>query len=199
VKYVLFVNFDEPGELLLPRAPAELRLHLSRMHEFHRAGSLVMSGAFRTPGQPLATMGVFRSSQAAEAFAAQDPFVLNGMAKSWRIRAWHEPLPEPDWASAAAEASLKYVLSFTTAYTSLEEAYADAPEEIALHVARMQTFRAKGRDIREWNDVLAQRLQPNQKMARVAAPSTSMVWPETKLARAEARKTTTLASSSGSP
>ena len=38
-----------------------------------------------------------------------------------------------------------------------------------------------------------------QKIALVAAPSIRMVWPETKLARAEPRKTTTLASSSGMP
>lgn len=122
MKYVLFVNFDEAGEVLLPQAPDELRLHLSRMRNFHRQGTLLMSGAFRTPSQPLATMGVFRSQAAAEAFAVEDPFVLNAMATGWRVRAWHEPLPEPDWASAGARAPVKHVVSFSTAYVSLDEA-----------------------------------------------------------------------------
>src|SRR5437879_6521278 len=59
MKYVLSVTFGEPAEALLPRVPRELGAHLSRMHDFHAQGTLLMSGAFRTPGEPLSTMGVF--------------------------------------------------------------------------------------------------------------------------------------------
>jgi len=48
-----------------------------------------MSGPFQTPGAPLSTMGVFRTSEAAEEFAAGDPYMLNGLAQGWEIRLWH--------------------------------------------------------------------------------------------------------------
>jgi hypothetical protein len=70
---------------------------------------------------------------------------LNGLATSWTIRGWHEMLPEPDWKSSAATGAIKYVLSFTTACSSLDEAYVEAPREIALHVARSQEFQAEDR------------------------------------------------------
>lgn len=82
MKYVLCVSLSEPGEDVLPRGPAELRRHVARIHDFHTRGALLMSGPFQTPGEPLSMMGVFRTSEAAEEFAAGDPFVLNGMAEA---------------------------------------------------------------------------------------------------------------------
>jgi uncharacterized protein len=95
IKYVLSVTFGEPAEALLPRVPRELGAHLSRMHDFHAQGTLLMSGAFRTPGEPLSTMGVFKTQDAAQAFANGDPFIMNGIAAGWDISAWNEMVPEP--------------------------------------------------------------------------------------------------------
>ena len=144
MKYVLFVHFDQPAHVLLPRAQAELGLHISRMRDFHAQGTLLMSGAFRTPAEPLSTMGVFRTREAAEAFAHGDPFILQGMARGWQIREWQEIVPEPDPDSPGAQLAVKHVLLFATAYASIEEAYAQAPGEIARHVARSQEFQAMG-------------------------------------------------------
>ena len=122
MKYVLLVHFDEPAEVLLPRAQAELRLHISRMRDFHAQGTLLMSGAFRTPGEPLSTMGIFRTREAAEAFADGDPFILGGLARRWQIREWREIVPEPSPDGPGAHLAVKHVLSFATAYASIEEA-----------------------------------------------------------------------------
>jgi hypothetical protein len=35
-------------------------------------------------------MAVFTSREAAEEFAGGDPFVLNGVVRSWQIREWNE-------------------------------------------------------------------------------------------------------------
>jgi uncharacterized protein YciI len=40
-------------------------------------------------------MGVFTTQQAAEEFAAGDPFVLNGVVAAWRVTAWNEVLLDP--------------------------------------------------------------------------------------------------------
>lgn len=144
MKYVLLITFDEPAEVLLPRVPEELRLHVTRTQDFHARGTLLMSGAFRAPGEPLSIMGIFRTPEAAEAFAAGDSFVLNGMATRWQIREWQEIVPEPSPESAGARLAVKHVLSFTTAYASIDEAYVRAPTEIASHVARNLELHGEG-------------------------------------------------------
>src|SRR6266567_2342142 len=95
MKYVLSVTFGEPAEALLPRVPRELGAHLSRMHDFHAQGTLLMSGAFRTPGEPLSTMAVFPTRESAQEFANGDPFVLKGMVDSWRIHEWIDVVAQP--------------------------------------------------------------------------------------------------------
>jgi uncharacterized protein YciI len=37
-------------------------------------------------------MGVFTTRNAAESFAAGDPFVLNGVVKRWNVREWMEAI-----------------------------------------------------------------------------------------------------------
>jgi uncharacterized protein len=37
-------------------------------------------------------LAVFRTREAAEEFAACDPFVVHGMVADWSIRAWNEVL-----------------------------------------------------------------------------------------------------------
>jgi len=38
------------------------------------------------------SMAVFSSREAAEEFAHSDPFVLNGVVSSWRVREWNEAI-----------------------------------------------------------------------------------------------------------
>jgi uncharacterized protein YciI len=48
-----------------------------------------MAGALAEP--PDGAVLVFRgpSAQSAESFAKADPYVLNGLVKDWRVRAWN--------------------------------------------------------------------------------------------------------------
>ena len=39
-------------------------------------------------------MSVFTTQEAAEEFAAGDPFVINGVVSKWHIRQWREVTPE---------------------------------------------------------------------------------------------------------
>ncbi len=48
-----------------------------------------MAGAFLDrPEEPVTTMAVFTSREAAEEYAKGDPFVLNGMVTQWYVREW---------------------------------------------------------------------------------------------------------------
>ena len=70
-------------------APAEMAAHLARSRELHAAGSLLMAGAFLDePDQPVRTMGVLASREAAQDYARNDPFVVAGHVEEWRIREW---------------------------------------------------------------------------------------------------------------
>ena len=63
--------------------------HISRSRQLHKDGVLVMAGAFMDPpGQPVQTMGVLTSREAAEAYAQDDPFVIAGHVRSWVVREW---------------------------------------------------------------------------------------------------------------
>ena len=43
-------------------------------------------------GKNVAVFGIFRSREAAEAFVKQDPFVLEGLIKSYDIREWGDQM-----------------------------------------------------------------------------------------------------------
>jgi uncharacterized protein YciI len=48
-----------------------------------------MSGAFlNDPEEPLSTMAVLGSREAAEEYIHGDPFFINGMISKWYIREW---------------------------------------------------------------------------------------------------------------
>lgn len=51
---------------------------------FVERGDVVGIGPFGDGGN----MAIFRSLEAAEAFAAQDPFILEGLVSSFTIRPW---------------------------------------------------------------------------------------------------------------
>lgn len=70
-------------------APDLIAAHIGRSKELRAQGTLLMSGAFlNTPQEPLSTMAVLTSAEAAEAYIQGDPFYLNGMVRSYTIRQW---------------------------------------------------------------------------------------------------------------
>jgi len=90
VHYVVFVvtKYRDFGEAKL-QASEEIAAHVARSKELHRNGTLLMSGAFlNNPREPLTTMAVLSSREAAEECIKGDPFFLKGMISNWYIREW---------------------------------------------------------------------------------------------------------------
>ena len=58
--------------------------HKVIVEAFVARGDVVGIGPFSDGGN----MAIFRSLEAAEAFAAQDPFILEGLVASYTIRPW---------------------------------------------------------------------------------------------------------------
>ncbi len=91
MKYVLLYD---PADDLASKAPRHFPAHRQRYETFHADGTLLMIGAFGNP-QDEGAMAIFTTRDAAEEFAAGDPFVLNGVVRNWQIRAWNEMLTAP--------------------------------------------------------------------------------------------------------
>ena len=64
------------------------QIHLQKVRDAHGRGELRLAGALSDP--PDGALFVFRSesAQVAEDFARTDPYVLNGLITSWRVRPW---------------------------------------------------------------------------------------------------------------
>ncbi len=62
--------------------------HLALARAARERGELIMAGAFAEP--PNGALFVFKgeSPAAAEAFAKSDPYVINGLITTWRVRPW---------------------------------------------------------------------------------------------------------------
>ena len=71
----------------MERRAAHRDSHLQKAREAYHRGELVLGGAFAEPAD--SAMIVFRTQEAAESFAHADPYVLNGVVKSWRVRKWN--------------------------------------------------------------------------------------------------------------
>ena len=81
-KYASFAQAQE-------QASADIAAHIARSRELHDAGALLMAGAFLDrPEEPLSTMAVLTSREAADDYIRGDPFVLHGMVSHWHIREW---------------------------------------------------------------------------------------------------------------
>lgn len=87
MKYVMFYELAEDG---LSKAPMHFPAHHARLEAFHRDGTLLMAGPYGSP--PLGALGIFTSMAAAEAFIAEDPFVLYGVVSRYSIHEWSEAL-----------------------------------------------------------------------------------------------------------
>ncbi len=62
--------------------------HLALAWEAHARGELVLGGALAEPADAAVLFFQGDSPRAAEAFAEGDPYVVNGLVRSWRVRAW---------------------------------------------------------------------------------------------------------------
>lgn len=90
MKYVLFYD---AGDDIASMAPRHFPAHQKWFESFHERGTLLMIGTFGNP-QNEGAMAVFTTRRAAEEFAADDPFVTNGVVARWHIREWNEALAQ---------------------------------------------------------------------------------------------------------
>ncbi len=67
--------------------------HLALINEAHGDGRLLLAGPVGDP--PTSAFIVFREAAAAEAFAAVDPYVANGLVTSWRVEPYNVVTPLP--------------------------------------------------------------------------------------------------------
>ncbi|HLI83897.1 MAG TPA: YciI-like protein [Bryobacteraceae bacterium] len=81
--YILF--YEVADDYIARRAPLRQE-HLNLIRAAHDRGELVMAGALAEP--PDGAVLIFRAPEPAEAFANSDPYVRNGLVKSWRVRKW---------------------------------------------------------------------------------------------------------------
>lgn len=62
--------------------------HLRLAREAHARGELVLAGALGDPADAALLVFQGETPSAAESFARQDPYVRNGLVKSWKVRSW---------------------------------------------------------------------------------------------------------------
>jgi len=86
LKYVLLY---ESSEDLAGKAPQHAAAHREHWRPFRERGELLLIGPFGDP-QSQGAMAVFRTRKGTEQFAREDPFVVNGVVRSWEVREWDE-------------------------------------------------------------------------------------------------------------
>ena len=88
MKYVVTY---ESADNVAERAPVHFAAHVTRYQPYVERGELIMIGTFADP-QKDGSMAIFTTREAAEDFVKGDPFLLNGVVKSWRILEWNEAI-----------------------------------------------------------------------------------------------------------
>jgi uncharacterized protein YciI len=83
--YLLFYDLADD---YLERRPAFREEHLGRAHEAHARGELVLAGAYADPPDGAAFAFQGTDDSAVREFVAGDPYVREGLVKSWKIREW---------------------------------------------------------------------------------------------------------------
>ena len=80
----------EPGNVSMDTIMVVFPRHKVVVDAFAARGDVLGIGAFGGGGQ--GSMGVFKDRAAAEAFVAQDPFVLEGLVSKYKIHDWSDEM-----------------------------------------------------------------------------------------------------------
>ena len=83
--YLLF--YEVVPDYVERRVPLRAE-HLAHARLSLERGELVLGGAFANPPDGAVLLFSGDSPAVAEAFAMSDPYVLNGLVTSWRVREW---------------------------------------------------------------------------------------------------------------
>jgi uncharacterized protein YciI len=79
--------YDLVDDYIERRAPLRGE-HLALARAAEARGELVLGGAFANPPDTAVLLFKGDTPAAAEAFAAADPYVKNGLVTRWRVREW---------------------------------------------------------------------------------------------------------------
>ena len=83
-----FVLFYTSAPDVAAKAGPVFAAHKAYYEQFLARGVLLLLGTFED-AQADGSMAVFTTREAAEEFAAADPFVLNGVVTSYQIKGWN--------------------------------------------------------------------------------------------------------------
>lgn len=83
--YLLFYDLAPD---YLERRPQFRSEHLDLARASHGRGELVLAGALAEPADGAVLLFRAESDAVVRTFAERDPYVLNGLVKSWRVRQW---------------------------------------------------------------------------------------------------------------
>jgi uncharacterized protein YciI len=75
------------------RAPYR-SLHFEYIKDYIKRGEIIMGGALENPADEAIIIFHCSDRSVAESFAKSDPYVINGVISSWRVREWNEVVKE---------------------------------------------------------------------------------------------------------
>lgn len=84
--YLLF--YDVVADYTTARTPYR-KSHLLHAKAAHERGEIILAGALTNPADGAVLVFQGDSPKVAEDFARADPYVLNGVVTSWRVREWN--------------------------------------------------------------------------------------------------------------
>lgn len=83
-----FLLFYDVGADYLSRRGQFRDAHLTKAWRSHQRGELILGGALANPVDGAVLLFRGESEQVVTAFARVDPYVVNGLVTSWRVREW---------------------------------------------------------------------------------------------------------------
>lgn len=83
--FLLFYQFDDAYE---SRRSDFRQAHLERAWAAAKRGDLILAGALTDPLDTGIILMAGESADVAERFAREDPYVINGLVRSWHVREW---------------------------------------------------------------------------------------------------------------
>lgn len=83
-----YLLFYDVGEDYAERRGEFRSVHLQHARSAHQRGDLVLGGALADPMDGAVLLFRGSSPEVAEQFARADPYVQNGLVRSWRVREW---------------------------------------------------------------------------------------------------------------
>jgi uncharacterized protein YciI len=88
-----FALFYDTVDDFVDRRQPHRQAHLALVDAAHRDGRLLLAGALKPDGGALL---VFHTDNIrdVEAFARQDPYVVHGLVRDWRVREWASVIGE---------------------------------------------------------------------------------------------------------